>query len=116
MAKKVRAQIRGLPVSSIAVIVCAVGCRVSCKSSRKTATGVYKDNGKILCDCHNVEVAVSDFAFDCAEHRAKRPYECIEVETGTGIFSLHELRDLVTGNTKVIPLSSASLQVDCYGR
>ena len=90
-AKQIRGRMRGLPVQSVSVILCAVGCRISCesihsralpqllsyrltgKSRTKTATGVYRENGKILCDCHKIETAVSDFAFDCAQNKAKRP-------------------------------------------
>ena len=42
----------------------------------------------------------------CAVNTVRRltvlwQYECIDVHTDNGVFSLHELRDLVTGNTKV---------------
>eukprot|EP00656_Telonema_subtile_P003577 TRINITY_DN11626_c0_g1_i5.p1 TRINITY_DN11626_c0_g1~~TRINITY_DN11626_c0_g1_i5.p1 ORF type:complete len:783 (-),score=95.95 TRINITY_DN11626_c0_g1_i5:273-2621(-) len=101
-ARRVRAQIRGLPHRAcFQVIQCAVGCRVSCKSPRKVATGVYRNNGKVFCDCHKIEIAISDFALDCAQNNAKRPYECLEVETAHGVFSLAELRDVATGNTEV---------------
>jgi len=101
-ARRLRSQIRGIAhKATFQVIQCAVGCRVSCKSIRAVATGVYQKNGKVLCDCHKRETAISDFAIDCAQNNAKRPYECLDVETSHGVFSLHELRDVATGNTEV---------------
>eukprot|EP00658_Telonema_sp_P-2_P021013 TRINITY_DN18337_c0_g2_i13.p1 TRINITY_DN18337_c0_g2~~TRINITY_DN18337_c0_g2_i13.p1 ORF type:complete len:793 (+),score=103.57 TRINITY_DN18337_c0_g2_i13:139-2517(+) len=107
-ARKLRDKIQGRTSKpAFTIVKSAIGCHVSCTSIRKVARGEYKANGKILCDCHKREMACADFALECAENKAKRPYESVEVETAYGKFSLAELRDQENGVVEVHPQRQA---------